>query len=134
MLEYSGQYAVEQDMAGKWRVLAHCGDESLSLKFQTEPTAADVLAVVLPVLTRRNAELEAVVRNAQPRRTYAKLDIRRAMRALGTEAQLDALLDASPMFRADWTDATEIDLADPVLAQALAGASIDVAAVKGALA
>ena len=64
---------------------------------------------------------------------YSKLAIRRAMRALGTEAQLDALLDASPMFRADWTDATEIDLADPVLAQALAGAEIDVDAVKGAI-
>lgn len=51
---------------------------------------------------------------------FSKLAIRRAMRTLGIESKLDALLNASDTFRADWTDAQEIDLADPVLASALA--------------
>jgi len=51
---------------------------------------------------------------------FSKLAVRRAMRSLGIEAKLDALLNASDTFRADWTDAQEIDLADPVLASALA--------------
>ena len=50
---------------------------------------------------------------------FTKLAIRRAMRSLGIEAKLDALLNASDTFRADWTDAQEIDLADTVLLQAL---------------
>ena len=50
---------------------------------------------------------------------FSKLSVRRAMRELGIEAKLDALLNASATFRADWTDAQEIDLADPVLLQAL---------------
>ena len=51
---------------------------------------------------------------------FSKLAVRRAMRSLGIEAKLDALLNASATFRADWSDAQEIDLADPVLASALA--------------
>lgn len=50
---------------------------------------------------------------------FSKLAVRRAMRALGIEAKLDAVLAGSETFRADWTDAREIDLADPVLAEAL---------------
>ena len=50
---------------------------------------------------------------------FSKLAIRRAMRELGIESKLDALLNASATFRADWTDAQEIDLADPILLQAL---------------
>ena len=46
------------------------------------------------------------------------------MRTLGIEAKLDALLNASDTFRADWTDAQEIDLADPVLLQALASGGL----------
>lgn len=60
-----------------------------------------------------------------PERTiYSKLAIRRAMRELGIEAKLDALLNASAQFRADWTDAQEIDLSDPVLLAALQSGSI----------
>ena len=55
---------------------------------------------------------------------FTKLAIRRAMRTLGIESKLDALLDASDTFRADWTDAQEIDLADPVLTAALASGGI----------
>lgn len=50
---------------------------------------------------------------------FSKLAIRRAMRTLGIESKLDALLAANALFRADWTDAQEIDLADPVLTEAL---------------
>ena len=69
-----------------------------------------------------------------PERTvFSKLAIRRAMRSLGIEAKLDALLAASAVSRADWTDAQEIDLADPVLLDALASGSItaeEIAAIK----
>ena len=69
-----------------------------------------------------------------PERTvFSKLAIRRAMRSLGIEAKLDALLAASAVFRADWTDAQEIDLADPVLLDALAAGIItaeEIAAIK----
>ena len=50
---------------------------------------------------------------------FSKLAIRRAMRTLGIESKLDAILTGSATFRADWTDAQEIDLADPVLTEAL---------------
>ncbi len=57
----------------------------------------------------------AIVRNT----IFAKLAIRRACRTLGLEGKLNALLEASDVFRADWTDAQDIDLSDPVLLQAL---------------
>ena len=55
---------------------------------------------------------------------FSKLAIRRAMRSLGIEGKLNALLDASDTFRADWADAQEIDLADPVLTAALSTGGI----------
>lgn len=62
---------------------------------------------------------------APPEQTiYSKLAIRRAMRELGIEAKLDALLNASAQFRADWNDAQEIDLADPVLLSALESGTV----------
>ena len=62
---------------------------------------------------------------APPEQTiYSKLAIRRAMRELGIEAKLDNLLNVSAQFRADWQDAQEIDLADPVLLAALQAGSI----------
>ena len=73
-----------------------------------------------------------------PRQTvFSKLAIRRAMRSLGIEAKLDALLSSSDTFRADWTDTQEIDLSDPVLMEALAsGGGItadDIEAVRNAI-
>ena len=60
-----------------------------------------------------------------PDRTiYLKLAIRRAMRELGIEAKLDALLNVSAQFRADWQDAQDIDLADPVLLAALESGTV----------
>ena len=59
-----------------------------------------------------------------PQTVFTKLTIRRAMRQLGIEAKLDALLAVSPTFAADWSDAQDIDLADPVLIVALAAGSI----------
>lgn len=64
-----------------------------------------------------------------PPEEFSKLDIRRAMRRLGIEDRLDALLAASAMFEHDWADSQAIVLTDPVTQQALTGASIDVAAV-----
>ena len=59
-----------------------------------------------------------------PPAIYTKLEVRRAMRELGIEEKLDALLQISPKFETDWNDAQELDLADPVLVQALAAGSI----------
>lgn len=67
---------------------------------------------------------------------FTKLAIRRAMRTLGIETKLDALLNASDTFRADWTDAQEIDLADPVLTAALATGGItesEISQIKAAI-
>ena len=60
----------------------------------------------------------------EPRTIYTKLEIRRAMRSLGIEGKLNALLEGSPTFAADWQDAQEINLEDPVLVEALAAGSI----------
>lgn len=71
----------------------------------------------------------------QPQTVFTKLSIRRAMRSLGIEERLDALLAVSPTFAADWNDAQEIDLADPVLVEALAAGSItpeEVEAIRAA--
>ena len=46
------------------------------------------------------------------------------MRELGIETKLDGLLNASGQFRADWNDAQDIDLTDPVLIAALQAGSI----------
>jgi hypothetical protein len=61
--------------------------------------------------------------------TFSKLKIRRAMRRLGIEGQLDALLSASALFEHDWADALEIDLQDPITVEALGAANIDIDAV-----
>ena len=60
----------------------------------------------------------------EPRTIFTKLEIRRAMRSLGIEGKLNALLEGSPTFAADWQDAQEINLEDPVLIEALAAGSI----------
>jgi hypothetical protein len=134
MLKYRGILTCEQDLAGKWRVLVDCTDENISLKFQTEPDDSTVRAVCEPICTRMNNERSVeLLASIPPSPQYAKLDIRRAMRAQGTEAALDALLDASPVFRADWTDARAIDLADPVLVAALAQVGIDPAPIIAAI-
>jgi hypothetical protein len=64
---------------------------------------------------------------------FTKLQIRRAMRALGNEAILDGLL-TNEAFKKDWADAVEIDLSDPLTAQALASVQVDINAVKLAIA
>ncbi len=55
---------------------------------------------------------------------FTKLQIRRAMRALEMEPILDAILASNATFAADWADAQEIDLADPVFSTAIAAAGI----------
>lgn len=71
-----------------------------------------------------------------PQTIYTKLQIRRAMRSLGIEERLDALLASSATFAADWADAQEIDLADPVLMDALAAGGItdaEIEQIRGAI-
>lgn len=67
---------------------------------------------------------------APERTTFTKLAIRRACRRLNVEAQLNALIAASPEFASDWADAQEINLSDPVLVSALTQATLDVPAIK----
>lgn len=57
--------------------------------------------------------------NSTTQTVFSKLAIRRAMRSLGIESKLDTLLNSSDTFRADWTDAQNIDLDDSVLITAL---------------
>lgn len=75
--------------------------------------------------TDMSEEELAPYRPKPPEQTvFSKLAIRRAMRSLGIEGKLDSLLNASDTFRADWQDAQEIDLADPVLLDALASGGL----------
>ena len=55
---------------------------------------------------------------------FTKLQIRRAMRALGMESTLDTILSSDATVKADWTDAQEIDLNDTVLRSAINAAGI----------
>lgn len=68
-----------------------------------------------------------------PENKFTKLQIRRGMRAINQEAALDALLQ-NPTFAKDWNDAIEINLSDSLTQQALASLSVDVNAVKIAIA
>ena len=58
-----------------------------------------------------------------------KLTIRRALRAMGQEAELDMILQV-PEFKKDWDDAAEIDLSEDMVKDALAQMSIAVDLVK----
>lgn len=58
------------------------------------------------------------------RTVFAKLEIRRAMRSLGIEEKLDALLSQNETFRKDWQDAREIDLNDAITKKALESGGI----------
>lgn len=51
--------------------------------------------------------------------TFTKLQIRRAMRQLGIEDQLNALLSGNFQFQSDWNDAQEIDLNDSMIQDAI---------------
>jgi hypothetical protein len=59
----------------------------------------------------------------------SKLEIRRAMRTLGVEANLDSLL-TNEQFAKDWNDAIEIELSDELTLQAITAYNIDVNSVK----
>lgn len=47
--------------------------------------------------------------------TFTKLQIRRAMRKLNIEDQLDNILENNSDFKKEWDDAIEIDLNDPMI-------------------
>ena len=50
---------------------------------------------------------------------FTKLKIRRAMRKLECEIVLDSILRSVPEFQKEWNDAIEIDVADPMIQQAV---------------
>lgn len=63
-------------------------------------------------------------------RIYTKLQIRRACRKLGLETLLDSLLESNPQIKNDWQDAQEINLADPVLMDAVNNGIIDASIIE----
>ena len=74
-----------------------------------------------------------IVKKAAPvveKNIFTKLEIRRACRALKLENKLNALLAANSLFAADWQDASEIDLQDPVLLEALAAGTFTADEIK----
>ena len=89
-------------------------EEELATAF---PNQAEAIAA--------NAKAEALAQTV-----FSKLKIRRAVRALGTESQLNSLLASDAEFSADWADAQDVDLSDLVTAKALASASIDTDSIK----
>lgn len=54
-----------------------------------------------------------------PQTVFTKLQIRRAMRQLGIEGQLNAILSGNLQFQSDWTDAQDIDLNDSMIQDAI---------------
>ena len=50
---------------------------------------------------------------------FTKLQIRRAMRQLGIEDQLNAILSGNIQFQSDWNDAQDIDLNDSMIQDAI---------------
>lgn len=66
----------------------------------------------------------------KPKQFYTKLEIRRAMRDLGIEAKLDALLAGSELFKKEWTDAQDICLTDPTLMKAMTLGSVTKEEIK----
>lgn len=55
----------------------------------------------------------------EPQTVFTKLQIRRAMRQLGIEDQLNAILSGNFQFQSDWNDAQEIDLNDSMIQDAI---------------
>lgn len=55
----------------------------------------------------------------EPKHIFTKLQIRRAMRKLNMEDQLDYILSSSAEVQKDWNDALQIDLYDEVFNEAL---------------
>jgi hypothetical protein len=97
-----------------YKVFKACGQEADASKYGVDVTPEELI-------------LEQSV--------FLKLDIRRAMRAMplpkGTQEDvLDAILSKSAIFAKDWSDATDINLDDPMVKQALAGAGLDINAIK----
>lgn len=68
------------------------------------------------------ANIKALVLNK-----FSKLEIVRAMRALGKSTNLQTLLDSNPVFKEDWDASIEIDLSDEITQQAITayGGNID---------
>ena len=63
--------------------------------------------------------VEKVFPPPQPRSVFTKLQIRRAMRQLGIEDQLNAILSGNLQFKSDWNDAQDIDLNDSMIQDAI---------------
>ncbi len=101
------------------RINVHLDSEWLSANGYTDMTEEEIAQYAASAIS-----VQAI---------FTKLQIRRAMRALEMEPILDAILASNVTFAADWADAQEIDLSDPVFASAIAAAGIteeQIAAVK----
>jgi hypothetical protein len=129
--DYRGQgFTVTADRLALYNLLVSTGQEQAAIDRGIIPTPAERIL-------------------AQSK--FLKLDIRRAMRdmiisqtrvaaavygepdvvtTVTNESVLDALLASNPMMQKDWNDSTEINLADPLVIQALSAGNIDVSTVK----
>lgn len=77
------------------------------------------------------AQAEATAQtSALAKSKFTKLQIRRAMRSLGNESELDSILATSQQFQKDWNDAIEIDLNDATTAIAMQSMNVDIDAIK----
>ena len=63
--------------------------------------------------------VEKIIPPPEPQTVFTKLQIRRAMRQLGIEDQLNAILSGNFQFQSDWNDAQEIDLNDSLIQDAI---------------
>lgn len=62
---------------------------------------------------------------------FTKLQIRRAMRDLNIEDQLDYILSRDGKFQKDWADALEIDLNDPMIQEIISEGWLSQETVNG---
>lgn len=118
------QYRIENDTLIQAPVNFRTPDGKWIMNFNLSPELMDIYGFTMK---EEDAE-EWRQQHPQPeppaRTVFTKLSIRRAMRELGIEAKLDALLNVSAQFRADWQDAQNIDLSDPVLLAALESGTV----------
>ena len=64
------------------------------------------------------------------RTIFKKQEIRRAMRSMGLEAELNAMLESNIMFKNDWLDSESIDLSDDITLMALEASELAVDNIK----
>lgn len=118
------QYRIENDTLIQAPVNFRTPDGKWIMNFNLSPELMDIYGFTMKEEDAEEWRQQHPEPEPPDRTIYSKLAIRRAMRELGIEAKLDALLNVSAQFRADWQDAQNIDLSDPVLLAALESGTV----------